>query len=60
MSLRNSVHKFILRLPALLLGAWLVLVIILIFRDQGCEETYGKWSFPALICSVLSESSSLR
>ncbi len=59
MSSRNSVHDFIMLLPALLLVGWLVLVIILMFRDDKCEKTYREGSFPALIC-LHSDSSSRR
>ncbi len=44
MSSRNSVHDFIMLLPALLLVGWLVLVIILMFRDDKCDKTYREGS----------------
>lgn len=50
MSSRNSVHDFIMLLPALLLVGWLVLVIILMFRDDKCDKTYREGSFPEFIC----------
>lgn len=59
MSSRNSIHDFIMLLPALLLVGWLVLVIILMFRDDKCDKTYREGSFPELIC-FHSDSSSLR
>ncbi|AWS66530.1 hypothetical protein FQI94_26940 [Escherichia coli] len=59
MSLRNSIHDFIMLLPALLLVGWLVLVIILMFRDDKCDKTYREGSFPEFIC-LHSERSSLR
>ncbi len=49
MSSRNSVHDFIMLLPALLLVGWLVLVIILMFRDDKCDKTYREGSFPVSI-----------
>lgn len=59
MSSRNSVHDFIMLLPALLLVGWLVLVIILMFRDDKCDKTYREGSFPEFIC-LHSDRSSLR
>lgn len=59
MSSRNSIHDFIMLLPALLLVGWLVLVIILMFRDDKCDKTYREGSFPEFIC-LHSERSSLR
>ena len=53
MSSRNSVHDFIMLLPALLLVGWLVLVIILMFRDDKCDKTYREGSFPNLFVSIL-------
>ncbi len=53
MSLRNS---FLM----LLLAAWLVWMIILMFRDQKCEKPYSEDSLPALICPAPSDSLSLR
>ncbi|GDW07071.1 Uncharacterised protein [Escherichia coli] len=45
MSSRNSVHDFIMPLPMLLLVGWLVLVIILMFRDDKCEKLTVKVRF---------------
>ena len=59
MSLRNSIHDFIMLLPALLLVGWLVLVIILMFRDDKCDNTYSEGSFTEFIW-LHSERSSLR
>ncbi|MGT5122993.1 hypothetical protein ACRWDO_26555, partial [Escherichia coli] len=59
MSSRNSIHDFIMLLPALLLVGWLVLVIILMFRDDKCDKTYREGSFSEFIC-LHSERSSLR
>ena len=68
MSSRNSVHDFIMLLPALLLVGWLVLVIILMFRfsawrvqirDDKCDKTYREGLFPEFIC-LHSDRSSLR
>lgn len=53
MSLHNS---FLM----LLLAAWLVWMIILMFRDQKCEKPYSEGSLPALICLTTSDSPSLR
>ena len=50
MSSRNFVHDFIMLLPLLLLVGWLVLVTILMFRDDKCENTYREGSFPELMC----------
>ncbi|EJA1208275.1 hypothetical protein LZD21_004623 [Escherichia coli] len=44
MSSRNSIHDFIMLLPALLLFGWLVWVIILMFRDDKCDKTYREGS----------------
>ncbi|MCV7833020.1 hypothetical protein ODQ96_22495, partial [Escherichia coli] len=55
----TSVHDFIMLLPALLLVGWLVLVIILMFRDDKCDKTYREGSFPEFIC-LHSDRSSLR
>lgn len=59
MSSRNSIHDFIMLLPALLLVGWLVWVIILMFRDDKCDKTYREGSFHEFIC-LHSERSSLR
>lgn len=59
MSLRNTVHDFIMLLPALLFVGWLVLVIILMFRDDKCDKTYREGSFPEFIC-LHSDRSSRR
>lgn len=45
MSSRNSVHDFIMLLPMLLLVGWLVLVIILMFRDDKCKKLTVKVRF---------------
>ncbi len=59
MSLRNTIHDFIMLLPALLFVGWLVLVIILMFRDDKCDKTYREGSFLEFIC-LHSDRSSLR
>lgn len=59
MSSRNSIHDFIMLLPAQLFVGWLVLVIILMFRDDKCDKTYREGSFPEFIC-LHSARSSLR
>lgn len=41
----------------LLLAAWLVWMIILMFRDQKCEKLYSEGSIPAMICPAPSDPS---
>lgn len=59
MSSRNSIHDFIMLHPAQLFVGWLVLVIILMFRDDKCDKTYREGSFSEFIC-LHSDRSSLR
>ena len=54
MSSRNSIHDFIMLLPALLLVGWLVLVIILMFRMINVTKLTVKVRFPNLFVSILN------